>query len=171
MIPPVYSIRPAHHGTYHTRVLVTHSTISTLASRIRIVGARPRRASTILLVRIHDIDDRSVCTTDHEEEAGNDDEEAPSNHKIPLSSPRIVPIVVQPHAAHRLETHESAEKRTDQRDQTAEDRNSTGDDVRDDRDTTRAGEPESPVTEGGIGQMVGSSEHTDEDVFGGDLRG
>lgn len=76
---------------------------------VRVVRAGPRRRATGLLVRFHDADDGPVGASDHQEGADDDDKGGPDDHEDPFNSGSLllalVPVVVEPHASHRLEAH------------------------------------------------------------------
>lgn len=80
-----------------------------------------------------------------------------------------MPVVEQPHAAHRLEAHERAEQGADQGHQRVEDGDRAGDDIRDHGHRERAAEPGAPVDPGVAGEVSGAAEEGQEDVFGGEL--
>jgi hypothetical protein len=140
------------------------------AARVRVVRARPRLGAAILLVRVHDADNRTIGTTNQEERARHDDEDGPRNHALPPPvAVGSVPVIVQPHAAHGLEAHEGAQKRTDERDEAAEDGDGGGDDVREQRDTSGVAEPGNPVLGGGGAKVLCAAQSADEEVLGDEL--
>lgn len=139
---------------------------------VGVVGAREGDRSPGLLVGLHDADDGAVGAGDHEEGAADDDEDAEADHgdpARPLLELAGAPVVVEPHAAHRLEGEEGAEDGADERDEAVEDRDRARDEVRDDGDASGAAEPGDPVL-GRVGrEMLGAAEEADEDVLGGQL--
>lgn len=78
-----------------------------------VVGTGPRRRTTRLPIRLHDADNGSVGTSNHQKGTDDDDEAAPEYHEHPCNraAPVLapVPVVIQPHASHGLEAHESAQ--------------------------------------------------------------
>lgn len=69
-------------------------------------------------------------------------------------------MIVQPHAAHGLESHESTEECADQRYKPAENWDGTGNDVGDQGDAGRAAEPGNPVARRVGGEMMRTTEKT-----------
>lgn len=70
--------------------------------RVRVVSARPRRGTAVGVVSVFDINNRSIRPGNHQKKSRQDDKDAPDHHKIPLSCPPILPIVVEPHGAEGL---------------------------------------------------------------------
>ena len=79
--------------------------------RVGVVRARPGRSTIALGEDVDQTDDRAVCAGNHEEGTDDDDERGPADHELPAqgAAVRSVPVVVEPHGAHGLETHESTE--------------------------------------------------------------
>ena len=140
-------------------------------ARVGVIRARPRASATILVVRVNDAENRTIRTTNEEERAGDDDEDGPCDHALPLPvAVGPVPVVVQPHAAHGLEAHEGAQKCAHERDEATEDGNRRRNDVSSQGDGAGETEPHNPVLGGVVVQVVGAAEGADEEVLGGDLR-
>lgn len=98
--------------------------------RIRVVGARPCARTTSLIIRRLDRDDRAIRPRHSQVRPGNYNKTTPANHRDPLAVPLgFLPVVVEPHATHGLESHQCAKERTDERDQTVEDGNAAGNTV------------------------------------------
>ena len=139
--------------------------------RVGVVRARPGRSTIALGEDVDQTDDRAVCAGNHEEGTDDDDERGPADHELPAqgAAVRSVPVVVEPHGAHGLETHESTEDGTHERDETAESGNARGDAVGDESGGGDAGDPSAPVNNGVGGQVLGVAHDADEDVFGGQV--
>lgn len=76
-----------------------------------------------------------------------------------------MPVVIQPHAAVRLEGQESAKKRANQRHKAAEHWNGTGDDVGDDDSAGSTTKPSNPMDDGVLSDVLRATEYTKEDVL------
>jgi hypothetical protein len=142
--------------------------------RVRIIRTTPSSRPSTLLVSNHNLNNRPIRPPDHQESPNHNDEHTPPHHQLPLQPfPlfRVPIVVVQPHEAHRLERHESAQQGADERDQPAEDGNGAGDNVGDQDAAAGAAQPDGPVGPGIVGQVAGAAEEADEDVFGGELGG
>lgn len=140
------------------------------AARVGVVRARPRAGATILVVRVDDADNRTISATNEEERARDDDENGPCNHTLPLPvAVGPVPVVVQPHATHRLEAHEGAQKCAHKRDETTEDGDGRRDDVSSQGDSGGEAKPGDPVPSSGVVEVLCSTQSTDEEVLGDEL--
>ena len=139
-------------------------------ARVRVIRARPRLGAAILLVRVHDADNRTISTANQEERASHNNEDGPRDHALPPPvAVGAVPVVVQPHATHGLEAHEGAQKRTDERNEAAEDGDRGGDDVREQGDAGGVAEPGDPVLGGGGAEVLCAAQSADEEVLGDEL--
>lgn len=137
---------------------------------VGVVCAGPGLGTTILGVRIDDTDNRAISTSNEEESAGDNDENGPCDHTLPAPvAVGSVPVVVQPHAAHRLEAHEGAQKCADERNETAEDGDRGRDDIRSQRYTGSEAEPGDPVLGSGVSEVLCSAQSADEEVLGDEL--
>lgn len=158
---------------YTLRVLPVHIRCNMSHSRrVRVVRARPGSRTAALFIIVNDANNRAVSASNHQESTRDNNEAAPANHQSPLGSPvglPLTPVVVQPHATHRLEAHERAKQRTDQRNETAEHGHRAGDDVRDESDAGRTSDPGAPVDRRVVRQMLRAAEDADEDVLGGEV--
>ena len=79
--------------------------------RVRIISTRPSASS---LGRVDDSNNRTISSSNHKESTRNNDEHAPTNHQVPTGVALVLPVVVQPHAAHGLKREECTEEGTDQ---------------------------------------------------------
>lgn len=141
------------------------------SGRVGVIGAGPGLGTSVLLVRVHDAHDGAVGAADKEEGTGDNDEDGPRDHGLPLPvAVAAAPVVVQPHAAHGLEAHERTQQGTDQTDEATEDGDRRGDDVGGQGDGAGETEPDDPVLGRVVVQVVGTAKGADEEVLGGDLR-
>lgn len=118
--------------------------------RIGVIRTRPARSAPIARVIIDQPNHCTVRSTNHAETSRSNNEQAPADHEPP--SPISVfllrrPVVIQPHAAHRLEADKSAEQCSDERNQAIEARDGAGDDVCCDYDSESTREPCGPMRE------------------------
>ena len=92
-------------------------------TRIRIVCTRPRRSTSIARIVFDQPNNSAVRATNHCKTSDGYDEYAPADHKPPSPISLLLlcrPVVIEPHAAHRLETDSGTEQRADERDQAVE---------------------------------------------------
>lgn len=71
--------------------------LSTSGHRIGVISTRPCRRSSGLLVRRHNLNNRAVCASDHQESTDDDYKDAPSHHQLPFDALvllRAAPVVV-----------------------------------------------------------------------------
>ena len=101
------------------------------SNSITVVSTAPGRRSIISSEGINQADHGAVSASDHQESADCDDKHTPGNHSGPTGRTSVVrmPVVVQPHTAHRLETDESPQEGADEGYQAAEIGDGAGDDV------------------------------------------
>jgi hypothetical protein len=140
-------------------------------NRVGVVRASPRRRAIAGLEDINQAKHRSVGASDHQESTDDDHKAGPADHELPPHSAAVgsVPVVVEPHGTHRLETHESTEDGTHERDETTEGGDAAGNAVGDEGGATDAAEPRNPVDHAVGGEVLGVAECADEDVFGGQV--
>ena len=139
---------------------------------IRVVFARPPARAARLLVRVNHADDGAVRSRNHQERAGDDDKDAKAHHELPPERPLLLalaPVVVQPHAAHRLEAQKRAEEGADEGDEAVEDGDGARDEVGDEGGAKRAAQPDRPVDDAVGRQVDGSAEDAHKDVLGRQL--
>jgi hypothetical protein len=92
--------------------------------RVRVIRAGPRTRPAVGIVANHDLNNTAIRAANHQKRATDNDKDGPAHHGDPargLLELALVPVVVQPHAAHGLEAHEGAEEGADERDEAAED--------------------------------------------------
>lgn len=102
--------------------------------RIRIIRTRPRRTPSTRLITIHHANNTPIRPRNHTKRPNHHHKHTPANHRNPprtLLHLALFPVIVQPHAPHRLEGHERAQQRADQGHQAVEDGDRAGDDVGD----------------------------------------
>lgn len=80
-----------------------------------------------------------------------------------------MPVVIQPHAAVRLEGQESTKERADERHEAAEDWNSTGDDVGDDYSASSTPEPSDPMDDSILSDVLRATKDAKKHVLGRQL--
>lgn len=80
-----------------------------------------------------------------------------------------MPVIIEPHARHGLETHRGAEKCADQGYQVAEHGDRAGDDIGDKGHAARAANPHHPMDDRVGGQVARAAEDTDENVLARNL--
>ena len=76
-----------------------------------------------------------------------------------------MPVVVQPHEAHRLEHHQSGKDGTDKRDEAIEHWDTGADQVSDNGNATSAAQPRSPMDRSVRGQVPGSTHESHEETL------
>lgn len=134
--------------------------------RVGVVSATPGRRTTRRVVAVDNANNRAVSSGYCEEPTPDDHESTPADHKVPLSSPGIAPVVIQPHATHGLHGHEGTEQRTNEGHETAENGNGAGNHVRNDGVSGRAADPGHPVRGRVSCKMLGSAKEAHEQVLG-----
>lgn len=147
--------------------------IAQLALRALVVGARPGSRTPRLLITVDNGNNRPVRASNHQKGSSQDNEDTPPDHHRPLGGSvvfALAPVVVQPHAGHRLETHRGTKQGTNQRDKVTKYGNRTGNDIGYHRGAAGAADPNGPVDDGIGYQMPGAVEDADENVLGRDLR-
>ena len=140
---------------------------------VGVIRACPGTLTSSTLIRVNDRQNGAVRAGHHQESATNDDENTPANHQHPLRSSLFLstaPVVVEPHGAHRLESHDATEQGTHQRHQTIEDGYATCNEVRDQIHTEGATEPGRPVDKGVASKVLRSSKNANKNELGGHLR-
>lgn len=140
-------------------------------NRVGVIRASPSSRAVAGLEDIDQTEHGAVGASDHEESADDDDEAGPADHELPPHGTAVgrVPVVVEPHGSHGLETHEGTEDGAHERDEAAEGGDAAGDAVGDDGGAEDAADPGAPVHEGVGGEVLRVSEEADEDVLGGQV--
>ena len=120
------------------------------SNRIRVICTRPSGRPPRLIICLDNRHHRAVCPSNGKEPSTNNDENTPTYHQYPsgsrIGSPRG-PVVVEPHAAHWLEHHHTAQEGADERDEGVEDWDSAGNYVCDNGNGEYGTEPGEPVDE------------------------
>ena len=80
------------------------------------------------------------------------------------------PVVVQPHETHWLEGHESPQESADKGYKSSEDWDCARDDIRGYDASTSTAEPDGPVGERVVREMLRTSQQSNEDVFCWELK-
>lgn len=120
------------HETQTTPFFIDTLCGTQASRRIGVIRTRPTRSAPIARVIIDQPNYCTVCPTNHAEASRSNNEQAPADHEPPSPISVLLlrrPVVIQPHAAHRLEADECAEQCSDERYQAIEARDGAGDDV------------------------------------------
>lgn len=110
-----------------------------LSNRAGVVLARPSSRTAGHSIRIDDALHGAISSSDQKEGSADQDENVDENQEHPLRVADLaVPVVVQPHACHGVEAHQSSEKGANKGHELAEDRDAAGDAVGDNGDAKGA---------------------------------
>ena len=144
---------------------------SLFSNRVGVVHASPRGRAVAGLEDINQTEHGAVGAGDHEECADDDDEAGPADHELPPQSAAVgcVPVVVEPHGSHGLETHEGTENGSHEGDEATESGDAGCDAVGDECNSTCAAQPSRPVLPGVCSKMLGASQDAYHEVFCGEL--
>lgn len=80
-----------------------------------------------------------------------------------------MPVIIEPHATHRLEAHHRAQQGSDERHKSVKHWDRAGDNIGNDGNAEGAGEPNGPVRDGITDEVFGAAKQMDEDIFRWDL--
>ena len=136
-------------------------------NRVGVVHASPRGRAVAGLEDIDQTEHGAVGAGNHEECADDDDEAGPADHELPPEGAAVgtVPVVVEPHGSHGLETHEGTEDGAHEGDETTEGGDTAGNAVGDDSGAEDATDPGGPVHEGVGGEVLAVAKGADENVL------
>lgn len=137
--------------------------------RVWIVCTRPSCRATRSLVAIDNTNDWAIRPGDRKKPTYNDDEYTPPSPEVPWSSPWFAPVVVQPHATHRLKTHECTKEGSHKRNKSAKYRDCARNNVWYDRISGSAADPDHPMRGSAAREVNGAAEESQEEVFRGKL--
>lgn len=154
-----------------TCMLCYSNTTQSIYLSHRVVRTAPWRAAA-LVARVDEVNHRPIQPRTEEEPPDAEQQNVQTQQRGPQRCPwlvRVPPFVVHPHHSVRDNTHHGADERADEADERAKDGDGRRDNVPNQHRADDRANPDDPVADGVVRQVVTVVQDADEDVLAGDL--